>query len=208
MSCALERFMIGDKRRFNSCLVTLKTQEEGGTQLHKDAMLLAGVETVSAAKENAEYLALIEKAIDLTNRDAKVCPSNAAKVQKFVILPCDFTVEAMELTPTLKVRRNIIQSKYAADIDQLYNEAGKPVTIGRKLDAPTTGVEQPLGNVLASTGAKVAAAEKVTTTSCSSFQEGDSNKSLCKGCGLTQEAHAPDVPGAIGQEDAEGPTNI
>jgi len=139
--------MIGDKRKFNSCLVTLKTQEEGGTQLHQDAKLVDGVETVSAAKGNAEYLALIQKAIDLTNRDAKACPSNASKVQKFVILPCDFTVDAAELTPTMKVRRNIIQSKYAADIDQLYGEAGEPVTIGRKLDVSTAVVEQPLGDV-------------------------------------------------------------
>merc|ERR1719440_566830 len=112
--------MIGDKRKFNTCLVTLKTVGES-SDLDKDALLVDGVTTVSAAKQNSQYLALIQQAVDGTNKDSTVCPSNASKVQKFDVLPRDFTLEGEELTPTLKMRRKVIESKYAAEIEALYD---------------------------------------------------------------------------------------
>jgi long-chain acyl-CoA synthetase len=39
-----------------------------------------------------------------------------------VILPRDFTMEAGEITPTLKVRRRAVQEHFAAEIDALYAE--------------------------------------------------------------------------------------
>jgi long-chain-fatty-acid--CoA ligase ACSBG len=111
--------MIGDKRKFNTCLVTLKTKEDG-QQLARTALLVEGVETLEAARQSAEYRAVIEKAITANNKDSKVCPSNASKVQKFEILPADFTVEGEELTSTLKLRRGIVQSKYADVIESFY----------------------------------------------------------------------------------------
>eukprot|EP00427_Karlodinium_veneficum_P004119 CAMPEP_0169159976 /NCGR_PEP_ID=MMETSP1015-20121227/56172_1 /TAXON_ID=342587 /ORGANISM="Karlodinium micrum, Strain CCMP2283" /LENGTH=160 /DNA_ID=CAMNT_0009231549 /DNA_START=48 /DNA_END=530 /DNA_ORIENTATION=- len=111
--------MIGDRRKFNSCLVTLKTKEDG-QQLAREARLVEGVETVDAARQSAEYRAVIQNAIDVNNKDSKICPSNASKVQKFEILQTDFSVEGEELTSTLKLRRAIVQSKYADIIEGFY----------------------------------------------------------------------------------------
>jgi long-subunit acyl-CoA synthetase (AMP-forming) len=41
-------------------------------------------------------------------------------IKKFEILPAGFSVEGGELTPTLKVKRNVVNDKYAAHIEALY----------------------------------------------------------------------------------------
>ena len=61
---------------------------------------------------------LIQAAIDQANAGyAKV-----AQIKKFAILDHDLSVEGGELTPTLKVKRQVIASKYADVLDKLYTE--------------------------------------------------------------------------------------
>lgn len=110
--------MIGDKRKYNTVLITLKASEDD--TLDKEAMLVPGVLTVSDAIASKEYKAVIQQVIEETNRNSKVCASNACKVQKFAILPNDFTIDGEELTPTMKMRRKVIESKYADYIAKLY----------------------------------------------------------------------------------------
>ena len=43
-----------------------------------------------------------------------------ARIKKFTILPMDFTQEGGELTPTLKVKRNVVHEKYADLVDRIY----------------------------------------------------------------------------------------
>jgi long-chain acyl-CoA synthetase len=44
------------------------------------------------------------------------------KVKKFVLLPQEFSQETGELTPTMKIKRKIISSKYKDIIDSIYAE--------------------------------------------------------------------------------------
>ena len=45
------------------------------------------------------------------------------RIQKVALLPREFTLEAGELTPTLKVKRRVIEQKYKDVIDRIYDAA-------------------------------------------------------------------------------------
>ena len=42
------------------------------------------------------------------------------QVKRFTILPRDFSAEEDEVTPTMKLRRKVVQDHFTADIDALY----------------------------------------------------------------------------------------
>jgi long-chain acyl-CoA synthetase len=62
--------------------------------------------------------ALVQEAVDSVN--SKV--ARVEEVKKFTILPHDLTQETGELTPTLKVKRNVVYDKYAQELDALYQK--------------------------------------------------------------------------------------
>ncbi len=120
--------MIGDKRKFNVCLVTLKTvgatgELPGTDQLDPvaQASCSSGVKTIQAAQKDKVLIKAIQDAIAATNKNGKVCPSLAAMVQKFTILPIDFSVVTGELTATLKLKRSVAEEKNIAIIDTMYD---------------------------------------------------------------------------------------
>ena len=45
------------------------------------------------------------------------------QIKRFVLVPRRFTIDGEELTPTLKVRRDTVQRKYAREIEGLYAAA-------------------------------------------------------------------------------------
>jgi long-subunit acyl-CoA synthetase (AMP-forming) len=55
-----------------------------------------------------------------TNKNPKVCVNNASAIQKFEILPCDFSVQGDELTATLKLKRSVAEQKWLEYIEKMY----------------------------------------------------------------------------------------
>ena len=47
--------------------------------------------------------------------------SKAESIRSFTILPHDFTEDSGEITPTLKLKRNVVAKNRAQDIDALYD---------------------------------------------------------------------------------------
>ncbi|XP_049537701.1 very long-chain-fatty-acid--CoA ligase bubblegum [Anopheles darlingi] len=123
-------FLVGDKRKFLTMLITLKTQMNLDTGAPKDELT---PDTITALKEfGAEYsklseihaagpcpkvLKAIQEGIDRANLKAI---SNAQKIQKFALLKEDFSVPGGELGPTLKVKRNIVAEKNKEIIEKFY----------------------------------------------------------------------------------------
>ncbi len=106
--------MHGDRRPYPVVLITLDEEEICGYArergLPEDPPLLA---REPAIRE------LIGAEVDRVNAGY----ASAEQVKKFAILEHDLSQAGGELTPTLKVKRNIVEKKYAAVLDSLY--AGK-----------------------------------------------------------------------------------
>jgi len=125
-----ECMMIGDKRKYNIALITLKAiganGEIPGTD-DLDAPALSnfpGVKKISEALENKSVADIITKAIGDTNKNGKLVPNNSFKIQKFCILPTNFSEEAGELTPTKKLKRAIVEKSYQKMVDKIYETEG------------------------------------------------------------------------------------
>ena len=74
---------------------------------------LAEVASLSIEDARAQLMAQVEER----------CNSKVARYQtikKVTLLPVDFTVESGEITPTMKVKRNVVNEKYATEIAALY----------------------------------------------------------------------------------------
>ena len=60
--------------------------------------------------------ALYEEIIEALNREL----SQFERIKKFAILPREFSIESGELTPTLKVKRKVVEDKWRDTIEKLY----------------------------------------------------------------------------------------
>jgi long-chain acyl-CoA synthetase len=103
--------MHGDRRPYPVVLITL--DEEEILPWAKDHDL---PEDVAALATDDQVAELIQRELDRANANyAKV-----EQIKKFTILDRDLTIEDGELTPTLKVKRTVINDRYADLFDSLY----------------------------------------------------------------------------------------
>lgn len=65
---------------------------------------------------NSDIRSLIQERIDKLQSSF----ANFEKIKKFTLLPKEFTMENGELTNTLKIRRPVINSHYAREIEEMY----------------------------------------------------------------------------------------
>lgn len=103
--------VIGERRKFLSALLTLDPE---AMQRFAAAHGLEGQEL----HEHPAVIAEIQRGID-----EEVNPQFARveNVRKFKILPRNFTVEDGELTPTLKLKRRVINEHFGEDIESMYS---------------------------------------------------------------------------------------
>ncbi|XP_043968787.1 long-chain-fatty-acid--CoA ligase ACSBG2-like [Gambusia affinis] len=121
--------LIGDKQKFLSMLLTLKcvVDDQGNPTdtLSPEAVEFCRnlnirttkVSEIIAKREPALYKAIQEGINEFNNR----ATSNAQKVQKWVLLEKDFSVNGGELGPTLKLRRPVVAKMYQDKINKLYS---------------------------------------------------------------------------------------
>ena len=104
--------VVGDNRPCVGALITLDAEM---LPLWLSSHGLEDMDVVDATKD-ARVRAALERAVARTNEAV----SRAESIRTFTILPTDFTVANGLLTPSLKVRRDEAQRRFAAQIDELY----------------------------------------------------------------------------------------
>ncbi|SHL85732.1 AMP-dependent synthetase/ligase [Actinacidiphila paucisporea] len=107
-----ECMVVGDARPFVAALITL--DEEFLPQWAAQHGKTGG--TVAQLAADPDLLAAVQHAVD----EGNAAVSQAESVRKFRILPGQFTEESGHLTPSLKLKRNVVLADYAADVEALY----------------------------------------------------------------------------------------
>ncbi len=97
--------VVGDRRPYLVALLTLDVEEAPALAEQVGA---EGADVAALAHDERVH-AEIQKTVDEVN--SHVGP--VEQIKRFEILPADLSQETGELTPTLKVKRNVVQEKYA-----------------------------------------------------------------------------------------------
>jgi long-chain acyl-CoA synthetase len=110
-----QAMVVGDNKPFIGALITIDPEAFDGwkTQHHK-----AAGASVGDLATDPDLVAEVEAAVKQANQSV----SHAESIRKFRILPVDFTEDTGELTPTMKVKRNVVAEKFASEIEAIYSK--------------------------------------------------------------------------------------
>jgi long-chain acyl-CoA synthetase len=92
-----QALVVGDRRPYVTALLTLDEAE--------------------VAKADGDVQALVQQAVDDVNREL----SRFEQIKRFAIAPREFSAEEGEVTPTLKLKRRVIEERFAEEIERLYH---------------------------------------------------------------------------------------
>ena len=104
--------VVGDNRPFIAAIISIDEQSFAEWALAHGL----GDMALADAADHPTMLSTVQAAIDAANLSV----SRAESIRKFTILPRDLTLADGELTPTLKVRRAVVEKSFASVVDALY----------------------------------------------------------------------------------------
>jgi len=109
-----EAMLLGDRRKYAAVLIVpdfvaleRRLKDLGRPPGTRDELI-----------QRPDVLALYQEIIDALNREL----SQFERIKSMALLPAEFTVESGELTPTLKVKRKVVEQKWRDQIEALYRE--------------------------------------------------------------------------------------
>jgi long-chain acyl-CoA synthetase len=105
--------VVGDSRPYIAALVTVDPDSfpVWKAEHGKDADA-----TLADLLEDPDLLTSVQHAVDDANRAV----SQAESIRRFRILPVDWTEIGGQLTPSMKLRRSVVMTEFAADVEALY----------------------------------------------------------------------------------------
>jgi long-chain-fatty-acid--CoA ligase ACSBG len=118
--------VIGDKRKFLTILLCLQVEigEDGvptnkltGAALETSKKIGSSATTTAEAKTCEKWKKYFDEGLAAAN---SCSTSRAQNVGKWALLDTDFSEPGGELTPTLKLKRNVAADKYSAVIEAMY----------------------------------------------------------------------------------------
>jgi long-chain-fatty-acid--CoA ligase ACSBG len=131
LSCISNVMVVGDRRKFLSCILTflvninVKTNVPT-TDLAQNAINWAQdiigskATTVLDLVSDQRVMKALEEGIKRANVNAI---SNAQHIQKFIVLETDFSIPGGEFSPTFKLKRHVVEKKYTDRINAIYEKA-------------------------------------------------------------------------------------
>jgi long-chain acyl-CoA synthetase len=105
--------VVGDRQPFIAALVTI---DPDAFPSWRDGAGKPASATVESLRDDADLRGEVRKAVD----EANLAVSKAEAIREFRILPRDFTEATGELTPSMKVKRNVVLKEYADEIASIY----------------------------------------------------------------------------------------
>lgn len=127
LPCISNAVVIGDGQKMLVCLFTPKLEANpAGTPMWLPNLALEAkdvdpnAKTAADAQRSEAWRDEIERGVQRYNKEKAL--SRAQHIRKWALLPNDFVfaVDQAELTPTLKLKRDVVFSKYAGVIKELY----------------------------------------------------------------------------------------
>jgi long-chain acyl-CoA synthetase len=109
-----QAMVVGDNRPYVAALIAIDPEGFDVWKRHHAKALSA---SVAELIDDPDLQSEIEQAV----KEANESVSHAESIRRFRILPVDFTVLTGELTPTMKVKRNVVSARFAADIEAVYS---------------------------------------------------------------------------------------
>ena len=106
--------VIGDKRKYCSALLVPSVEALQKYAKEKGLPEMSVQELIN----DQVILELIEKEVEAVSKEL----ASYETIKKFALIDHLFTIESGELTPTLKVKRNVVEERYKDIIDGLYAE--------------------------------------------------------------------------------------
>lgn len=104
--------VIGDRRKYLAALLTLDPE-----RLKEEAERAGSpARTMDEAATCDRFRRHLEKQIESVNEKL----ARVQTIKRFAIIPREFTIDGGELTPTMKVKRKVVNEKYKNEIEALY----------------------------------------------------------------------------------------
>ena len=110
-----EAVLLGESRHFPTALIV---PEFGALATQLGVARPAGEAATAALLERPDVRALYDAAVAEVN----ATHAQFERIKKFHLLRRELTLEAGELTPTLKVKRRVIDARYKAEIEAMYRD--------------------------------------------------------------------------------------
>ncbi len=105
---------LGDKQKFVSALIVPSFPNLEAWAKEKGLRFESREELIKLPEVKALYDRVIEESMEGF--------AQFEKIKKYILLAHEFTIESGELTPSLKIRRNIVVQRYREIIEKLYSE--------------------------------------------------------------------------------------
>jgi long-chain acyl-CoA synthetase len=104
--------MYGDRKPYPVALITLDEEEIGPWA--REQGLPEGLAELAQTEQVRE---LVQRELDRANANY----AQVEQIKKFIILEHDLSIDGGELTPTLKVKRNVVNERYQDQFEAMYS---------------------------------------------------------------------------------------